>query len=380
MYLKQSFLSLVLGISLFCAASCSNSTGMPGEVASVDGQGISFQDMESARALLFSARSPDAGEKLDDAALHSQYRYVLGRMIEDLVVCRYMEKNGLALAEGALAAEEKRIRDDYPDDAFDDMLLREGLNIDRWRQGLRRRLMVEYFLQHVLRPEISITSEEVQQYYAEHSEEFTILEQWHFLQVSGKDKKAVEDALRALVAEKSAAAVQKEFIVSIHDISMGKDLLPENLVRALGPLKPMQATKVTQEGQDYRAMFLLEKRAASMLDPAEISRRVEAALSEEKMRTIYAAWLQREMDRSVIRIAPALVADFQGNGNGGNAPENGGTLPVPGVNGSVSNAANATLPFAGGGNETLSVPGTINATTPALDADQAAQPSDADKG
>lgn len=346
----------------------------------MDGQGISFQDMESARALLFSARSPDAGEKLDDAALHSQYRYVLGRMIEDLVVCRYMEKNGLALAEGALAAEEKRIRDDYPDDAFDDMLLREGLNIDRWRQGLRRRLMVEYFLQHVLRPEISITSEEVQQYYAEHSEEFTILEQWHFLQVSGKDKKAVEDALRALVAEKSAAAVQKEFIVSIHDISMGKDLLPENLVRALGPLKPMQATKVTQEGQDYRAMFLLEKRAASMLDPAEISRRVEAALSEEKMRTIYAAWLQREMDRSVIRIAPALVADFQGNGNGGNAPENGGTLPVPGVNGSVSNAANATLPFAGGGNETLSVPGTINATTPALDADQAAQPSDADKG
>ncbi|MDR1946969.1 MAG: peptidylprolyl isomerase [Desulfovibrio sp.] len=278
---------------------------MPGDAAEVDGQSISFAELEAARISLFTGFSPHVPDP-DDAALHSQYRYVLSRMIEELVICRYMEQNGFALAPGALEEEERRIRADYPEGAFDDMIIRGGLVIGDWRKALYRRLTVEQFLSRVLRPEITITADEVQQYYLAHTEEFVVPELWHFLRVLGRDVKAVEDARAELTSGVDAAEAQKKHLVTIQDINMSIDLVPEELAAVLAPLAPGQASKVVKSGQEYTALVLLKKTPASVLDPAEISQRVEHALSEEKMRSIYAEWLQKRLKAIKVRITPAL--------------------------------------------------------------------------
>jgi hypothetical protein len=63
-----------------------------------------------------------------------------------------------------------------------------------------------------------------------------------------------------------------------------------------------------KSGQEYTALVLLNKTPASVLDPAEISLRVERALSEEKMRSIYEDWLRKRLKSIKVRIAPALRA------------------------------------------------------------------------
>lgn len=278
---------------------------MPGDAAEVDGQRISFRELESARISLFTGFSPTTPEP-DEAALQSQYRYVLGRMIEEAAVCRYMEQNGFAPAPGALEEEERRVRADYPEGAFDDMLIRSGLDIDDWRGALYRRLSVEQFLSKVLRPEITITADEVQQYYLAHTDEFVVPELWHFLRILGRDGKTVEAARADLVAGEDAAEARKKHLVTIQDINMSIDLVPEELAAALAPLAPGKASKVMKSGQEYTALVLLNKTPASVLDPAEISLRVERALSEEKMRSIYEDWLRKRLKSIKVRIAPAL--------------------------------------------------------------------------
>jgi hypothetical protein len=279
---------------------------MPGDAAEVDGQGISFRELESARISLFTGFSPNTPEP-DEAALHTQYRYVLGRMIEEAAVCRYMEQKGFALAPDALEEEERRIRADYPEGAFDDMLIRSGIEIDDWRGALYRRLIVEQFLSKVLRPEITITADEVQQYYLAHTDEFVIPELWHFLRIFGRDSKTVEAARADLAAGTDAAEARKKHLVTIQDINMSIDLVPEEFSAALAPLAPGKASKVMKSGQEYTALVLLNKTPASVLDPAEISLRVERALSEEKMRSIYEDWLRKRLKSVKVRIAPALL-------------------------------------------------------------------------
>ncbi|MDR2604620.1 MAG: SurA N-terminal domain-containing protein [Desulfovibrio sp.] len=280
--------------------------GAPGDAAEVDGQGISFSELESARISLFTGFSPDTAEP-DDATLLSQYRYVLGRMIEEAAVCRYMEQNGFALPPEALEEEERRIRADYPEGAFDDTLIRSGLEIDDWRRALYRRLSVEQFLSKVLRPEITITADEVQQYYLAHTDEFVVPELWHFLRILGRDSKTVEAARADLAAGADAAEARKKHLVTIQDINMSIDLVPEELAAALAPLAPGKASKVIKSGQEYTALVLLTKTPPSVLDPAEISQRVERALSEEKMRSIYEDWLRKRLKSVKVRITPALA-------------------------------------------------------------------------
>ncbi len=301
-----AFFALTL-LCLFSFAACVESSIMPGDVASVNGQGISFREVEARRASLFAHRSPGSEGQLDDATLQTQYRYIVAEIIREFLISQFMRDKGLAVAPELVEAEEQRIRNDYPEGAFEEMLLEEGISLDLWRENIRRRLEMERFLTQVLRPEISITSDEVQQYYHEHSADFIIPEQWHFMQITGLEKKDVERAQVAFIAGKNATAVQKGFLVTIHDIRMGKDLLPEDVNRELAGLGLWQGSKIKSHEGLFRTFVLMEKAPATMLDAATMSVRVEQALAEEKMRDAYAAWMKKRIAKADIQIAPALA-------------------------------------------------------------------------
>lgn len=323
---RYALVALLLAVACFLP-SCLESPVLPGTVARVNGQDIYFSDLETRRASLFASTSEHPGTH-DDASLGPQYRYALGQMMAETLVCQYMRERGFELEDGALEAEEKRIRDDYPEGAFDLMLLERGVSLERWRGDIARRLLVERFVSQVLRPEISITADEVQAYYSEHSGEFTIPEQWHFLHVSAENRKEAERALARLAAGEDPEIVQKELLVTIHDVRMGMELLPEHITGALMPLRAGQASKVAGTGKEFWAVRLIEVLPSSMLDAAEISKRVELALSENKMRGVYEAWVLDRLEKSEIHIAPAFVRQTE---PGADTPALSGKTAVPGV-------------------------------------------------
>lgn len=302
---KYALWFLLLALTLLLS-SCLDAPALPGTVARVNGQDVFFNDLEARRAWLFAGSFESAGE-LNDAALTAQYRHILGQLIEETLICQYMRAQKLSLGEEVLAAEEQRIRSDYPDGAFEQMMLERGVNLERWRADIARRLLVELFLSQVLRPEITISADEVQAYYKEHSDEFILQEQWHFLHVIAENKKETEQALARLAEGEDPETVQEKLFVTIRDVRMGMDLLPAQIGTALLPLKPGQASKVMNGEEGYWAVRLIELWPASTLDAAEISKRVELALSEEKMRVVYEGWMKKRLETAKIRIVPALA-------------------------------------------------------------------------
>ena len=298
-------------ICLVCLAGCREAQVRPGELASVNGQGISFREAEARRVVLFVKRSPNA-DLQNDAVLQAQYRYVLSGLIEELLVCQYMEKNGYSVSQEVVETEEKKIRADYPEGAFEEMLLEEGIDIERWRYNLRKHLLVESFITQILRPEISIAPDEFQEYYRTHSVDFVLSEQWHFMQIMGQEKSEVERAQGSFLSTRNATAVQKEYLVTIHDILMGKDLLPEALLRELSDISAWQGTSTKNYEGAFRNFVMIEKVPASVLDAATISQRVEQAIAEDKMRLIYANWVREQLDKAKIQLAPALLQGVDG--------------------------------------------------------------------
>ena len=301
----RMFFIILITLALMLPA-CREQPVATGTVATVNGEIITFRNLEARRAVLFSGRSPRAAE-FDEATLQHQYRYVLRQMIEELLISQYMENRGMVLDAGQVEAEEKRIRDDYPVGAFETLLLELAIDEDRWREGIYRRLMVEQFITQVLRPQISITADEVQQYYSEHRADFVIPERWHFMQIVGTDRGEVEKAGKSLTVRKNAAAVQQEHFVTIYDINMGVDMLPQELLDDLSRLQPWQASAARVADDAFKLFVLVEKTPSTMLDAAEMSRRVEQALADEKVRAVHANWMQARMRKADIRITSPLI-------------------------------------------------------------------------
>jgi hypothetical protein len=87
---------------------------------------------------------------------------------------------------------------------------------------------------------------------------------------------------------------------------MGVDVLPQDLLALLSPLKVREASRTRKGEEEFRVLVLMGKTPSVTMDAAEISKRVEQALSEEKMRALYAAWMQRRLAKDDIRISPAF--------------------------------------------------------------------------
>lgn len=284
---------------------CGEAVVQPGWIATVNGEGISFQEAEARRIALFARRTPEAVPP-DEERLQKQYRYVVSRLVEERIICQFMEKKSFQLDPALLENAEAQVRKDYPGGTFAKVFLEEGISQELWREGLRRRLIVEQFINRELRPEISISAAEVEKYYTENSKDFIVPEQWHFLQITGLDSKEVEKAQADLVENKNAAAVQKDHLVSIHDISMAWDLLPDTVQKALENLAPWQASAPALHEDQFRGFVLVEIVPERRLDPATISKRVEQVLIEKKLKGIYAEWLNKNLAKNKISIAPAL--------------------------------------------------------------------------
>lgn len=334
----------LLLLLLLLIVSCADSKGLPGEIATVNGQGIFLPEAEYRRIRLFGGPSSIA-ESLPEETLREQYAYVVRQMIEELVVCQFMQSKGIPLEEGTLEAEEQRIRDDYPPGGFEEMLLEQGVSPDIWRENLRRQLIVRQFIAQVIRPEIPLSPSQVQDYYSTHSAEFVIPEQWHFIQIAGPDRKEVEKARTELLNSRNATAVQKTFAVSMHDIRMGADRLPEGVLKELGGLSSWKALTVKSYENEYRSFVLLEKTPPGVLDVASTYSRVEQVLIEGQIQHAYTAWLKKHVARADIRIASILLSSLVMPGDeSAEPPHANGTLTTPETLPPAQNGTGRTVP------------------------------------
>ncbi len=297
---------LALLLIVMCVSGCENPILRPGEVARVNGRTITFAQLDAVHASLFSGSS-NLAHKVDEDQLRRQYNSALFQLIAQELVCQYMDKKGVRVSAEELKAAENVVRNDYPAGEFEVMLVEEAINIDNWRELLYRRMMVELFHARFLRPSITISPDDVQAYYREHSGDFLVPEQWNFIQISGPDKELVEQAAAQYLESKDPAQVELGASTSMRDISMDPERLPEEISASLQKLKPLQASRVQRLDADYCIFILLKKTPAYMREASETFILVEQALAEDRLHEAYLAWLKDAVSRATILVADPLL-------------------------------------------------------------------------
>ena len=123
---------------------------------------------EAARIAYSDQRSVDP-RVMENARLR-----LLNQMSEEVIIDRRADELGIALEDAELESAIQEIKKDYPEDAFEQMLLESAIPYSLWRDRLRVRLLMEKVVEQELAQPLTITAQEIEDYYKAHEDEFAV--------------------------------------------------------------------------------------------------------------------------------------------------------------------------------------------------------------
>ncbi|WP_419787820.1 peptidyl-prolyl cis-trans isomerase [Pseudodesulfovibrio sp.] len=307
--IKKSFVCLLL----LLLVGCSGNADDIGIVARVNGAPIYLSQLEFQydQSQSDSVMAVPSVEKLK-----AEYGDILTELIVQELVVQELKRQEISVSEHDLLKAEEEVRADYPEGAFDQMLIEECIDLKAWRLQLRNYLAMKKFYHLVLRPQIKIDYKEAQEYYREHISDFYLPESLRVLVVRGPSREIVERAVKKYLTEKDQVNLATVFgEVETREVVVRESRLSAAWKSALAGLQPGQSSGVQTDRFGFEALVLQERSPAKVLAPAQAYPLVEKALLESKLQDAFAKWLTQALASAKItetsHLLPSPNADVE---------------------------------------------------------------------
>ncbi len=90
---------------------------------------------------------------------------LLNELTVEMIILERGAELGLSISDEELEKAVADVKKDYPEDTFEKTLLEFAVSYETWQDRLRNRLLMEKVIDHELKDQILITSEDIAQYY-----------------------------------------------------------------------------------------------------------------------------------------------------------------------------------------------------------------------
>ncbi|WP_272699887.1 peptidylprolyl isomerase [Desulfovibrio sp. Fe33] len=308
---------------LFAAllAGCAGDADDMGIVARVNGAPIYLTQLEFQHDQF---QEDNVGAYVPSVAkLRNEYGEILSDLIVQELVVQELAGRDLAVTDEELREAEETVRADYPEGAFEQVLVEEYIDLKSWRRQLRYYLAQKKFFQQVLRPQIKIDYKEAEKYYRDHISDFYLPESLRILVVRGPSRELVVKAVEKYLKDHDQMNLATSFgEVETREVMVREGRLSAPWRNALAGLKAGQASDVLTDRFGFEALVLLERSEAKVLPPAQAYPLVEEALLEKKLQNAFEEWLSGVLAKADIKVSGHLLESaMQPEDSGSEAPE-----------------------------------------------------------
>jgi len=101
----------------------------------------------------------------DPAAFREAQLRLLNQMTEELILLERAKELNISVSDQEVDKMIAKIKSDYPDDVFEEVLLEYAVSYQSWKKGLHTRLLMEKLVEKELKDQIVITAEDIEKYY-----------------------------------------------------------------------------------------------------------------------------------------------------------------------------------------------------------------------
>jgi hypothetical protein len=99
--------------------------------------------------------------------LKSAQLRLLNQMTVEMIILERADELGIEISQTEIDQAVSEIRNDYPEDAFEETLIEFALSYETWENRLKSRLLIDKVIEKELKDQIVITPEDISLYYQE---------------------------------------------------------------------------------------------------------------------------------------------------------------------------------------------------------------------
>ncbi|MCA1742906.1 MAG: peptidylprolyl isomerase [Desulfovibrionales bacterium] len=307
--IKLIFSAVVTGF-FFLSSACSNDHDQPGVVARVNESPIFLEEIESGYDMFFFEWSEPLPPSINDM------KGTYGRVLMDVILVKLIEQElksrNLSITQDEILKVENEVREDYPDDEFDKMLIEEYIDLGYWRSQVKHKLLWEKFVKRVLMPSINVKLEEINEYYYSNINDFYIPERMSFLYLASGDNDHLKQAAKEVLnldAFNNIDKIRQDFEnLVIVSYEMPVEHLPDNLSETLLSMSPGDVSDISEkENGQYFCLYVTGYSEEELLKPHQAYSLIEKDLTEEKLGKAFDQWLRQVFIDSKIEVNTILL-------------------------------------------------------------------------
>ncbi len=281
----------------------------PDVAASVNGRSILMAELISTEQTFVDGALSRRQEK-------RLRRQILDQLIEEKLLAQEAERRGLRVSEAELKEQIDKIRADYPDQSFEEMLVREFVDFNVWQESIRANLLIRKVTDTIIKERMRIKPEKWAEYYKDHLSLAPTPGRANIKHITTPTRAEAEQAIkqigqglsfddvaRKLLGPEASATAKEARWVYVHR-------LPEQMARAIANTEVNQVSDIVKSEYGYTIFLVLDVEAPHLAEPHKILSEIRRSYLEQERTETYAAWITELKGHSKIIINPALLAEL----------------------------------------------------------------------
>jgi peptidyl-prolyl cis-trans isomerase C/foldase protein PrsA len=239
------------------------------------------------------------------------------RIIDHYLILEYGKQERIDVSDQELDAAVKEMQSDYPEEAFQEMLLHGYIDFDEWKEKLRQQLLVKKIIERASRTLDPITPREIRAYYDSHRDEFTEPAAVRFRQVVTKSKDEATQVLRRLKDGEDLGELAVRYSISPEGERAGevgwiaKGVLDESMEKVLFSLPIGKTGPVVESPYGYHVFEVMARRPEGFKSLPDAMDEIEVKLLEEKKEAFYGQWLKELRRLFTVKVNRELLETLE---------------------------------------------------------------------
>jgi len=306
---------IAIGLVILCLiAGCSNKSDTSAEdqvVIRVDNRVLTLAEFNEYFEPI--RMSCDKEQAQNGVTMREARLGFLLQLVEEMIILRRADEIRLNISPRELDDAVRDLQKDYPEAGFEYLFLKQAISFEAWKERLKKRLLVEKVIRKELLKEVSVTPQEIKDYYDKHWKEWSHgkeIRARHILLPGEDQAKNILEQLQkgddfATLARLHSVAPEAQNGGDMGYVVRGQ--LPENLEKPLFDLEQGAVSRVVKTPYGFHIFQVIEKRETSKPKIEECIERIKQGIKKERLETAYGPWLSRLRSRYRIEINEEVI-------------------------------------------------------------------------